>query len=251
MQEPDAWLLGHVSRNGRHLRYEAPTAQSGYVELDVFEGDPAKLPGSDSGAVLWEGAEVLAKYVSLRGTADLIAAGGKALELGCGCALGAMVLASLGVETLATDGQPAIAYGVAAANVAANADTLSAPVHTRVLQWEDIQNEEAFRDTVLLPLGGQPPALVIGADLLYDDDGNKALACVLTQLAKARSPHDFRVLLSWQVRHEDREQAFLRSLGHTLEFVQVHEESGLDLFSDTSVSPVRVVELRPHAAVDG
>ena len=99
---------------------------------------------------------------------------------------------------------------------------LRAPVHTRVLKWGDDEqtSNSALREAVLVPLGGLAPALVVGADLFYDDEGNAALAATLRRLLNlsCRSQGStftrsrLRVLLAWQVRRPLAERRFFESL---------------------------------------
>eukprot|EP00927_Polykrikos_kofoidii_P051054 TRINITY_DN4486_c0_g1_i1.p1 TRINITY_DN4486_c0_g1~~TRINITY_DN4486_c0_g1_i1.p1 ORF type:complete len:263 (-),score=54.37 TRINITY_DN4486_c0_g1_i1:95-883(-) len=246
----DGLLLAPVSERGRVFRFQLPSHLVGEVELCIFEGDPARLPGSDSGGILWESAEVLAKFLFARGAADILLSGGKAVELGCGCGLGALALGALGVETVACDGQPRVAYGVTAANIMANARHLQAPVHARSLRWSDEADEGALREGLLGALGGDAPALAIGSDLLYDEASNLQLAAMLRRLATLRPPGDFLAILAWQVRHAGKEEAFFRGLEDTFIGRVVEEEAAMDLFADAGFSPVRVVELRSFDHVE-
>jgi len=228
------------------LRFPAPAHAQGVVEIRILEGDPSLFPGGDTGCVLWDAAEVLCRHLCTCSIADLVPLGGKALELGCGCGLTALVLGALGVEVVASDGDSQLLHGPTSANVGANAESLQAQVHTRVLRWGNECDDIALREAVLLPLGGICPSLVVGADLLYDSEGNTALALMLRRLAMLSmfEPGPFYVILAWTVRHPAAEADFVSSLEDLMQARQVHEEPVVDLFAESGKSVVRVVEFR-------
>jgi hypothetical protein len=200
------------------------------LEICLLQGNPADLPGYDTGGILWKGGDVLAKFLAESGIIGEHGQHTVALELGCGCGLSSLVLGSFGVETVATDGEPKV-VDIMEQNVAANGMILRAKVHAKILRWEDNQgtNIASISEAVLGPLNGRVPSLIIAADVLYFQEGNIALGKVIRTLnslhaaSNKRNPasvnssgcsnaSDFRVLIAWQVRHEVEEATFFSNL---------------------------------------
>lgn len=130
-------------------------------------------------AHLWPSALVLAERLSERSLA-----GARAVELGCGLGVPAIVAALAGAEVLATDWYPeALAFTLA------NAAAARATVGTLAVDWRAPPGA----------LLARPPAdLVIGADLLYEERNGAALAELVPRLlapggqaliADPRRPH--------------------------------------------------------------
>jgi predicted nicotinamide N-methyase len=114
-------------------------------------------------ADLWPSALVLAERLSARPLA-----GARAVELGCGVGLPAIVAALAGAEVLATDWYPeALSF------TRANAAAARARVDTMAVDWREPPSA----------LLARPPAdLVIGADLLYEERNGAALAELIPRL---------------------------------------------------------------------
>ena len=116
-------------------------------------------------ADLWPSGIVLAERLSARPLA-----GTRAVELGCGVGVPAIVAALGGADVLATDWYPeALAF------TRANAAAAGARVETMSVDW---------REPPPALLAREPADLVIGADLLYEERNGAALAALLPRLLR-------------------------------------------------------------------
>mmetsp|Transcript_59516 Transcript_59516/g.126076 ORF Transcript_59516/g.126076 Transcript_59516/m.126076 type:complete len:84 (+) Transcript_59516:97-348(+) len=64
---------------GRQFHFPTPSNEPGQeaeVSLTLLEANPADFPGSDSGAVLWDSAEVLARFLCATGSKGLLPGAG-------------------------------------------------------------------------------------------------------------------------------------------------------------------------------
>ncbi|HEX5724674.1 MAG TPA: methyltransferase domain-containing protein [Longimicrobiaceae bacterium] len=111
-------------------------------------------------AELWPSAKALARHLLEAGAPP-----GRALELGCGVALPSLALRWLGAEVLATD-YYADALRFARANAGRNG---LAPLATALLDWRS-------------PPPGEPFALVLAADVLYEPRNAESLAALLPRV---------------------------------------------------------------------
>jgi predicted nicotinamide N-methyase len=171
-----------------------PRSAEELIDEDEFARDE-RLP---YWADLWPSGIVLAERLSARPLA-----GTRAVELGCGVGLPAIVAALGGADVLATDWYPeALAF------TRANAAAAGARLETMAVDW---------REPPAALLARAPADLVLGADLLYEERNGAALAALLPRLlrpggealiADPRRPHAAALLDSlraggWGHRRED------------------------------------------------
>ncbi|HWK88821.1 MAG TPA: methyltransferase domain-containing protein [Longimicrobium sp.] len=134
-----------------------PRAADELIDPGDFDRDE-RLP---YWADLWPSARALARHLL---EVEYDAAGG-ALELGCGVALPSLALRGRGVDVLATDWY-ADALRFAKANAARNG---LGPLRTALLDWRH-------------PPEGERYALVVAADVLYEQRNADALAALLPRI---------------------------------------------------------------------
>ena len=145
----------------------------------------SSAPGVEIGSAVWEGTSVLLQHLYSLPSAAL--RGARVLELGCGVGVVGIACAALGAAAVElTDNKPAL-LSLVKHNIAANAGVArgcsALPLNWGVAGWT------AFA-------GCKQPTLLLGADLVYTDEGAarlcETLACALHD--------DARLLLAYRER---------------------------------------------------
>ncbi|KAI5122063.1 hypothetical protein M0805_006047 [Coniferiporia weirii] len=120
--------------------------------------------GHSNGTALWLGAQCLSAFLAdvLPGTPDPVAGPARpnarrprAIELGSGVGLSALVLASLGWDILATD-TPAVVAAVLQPNIARNEHLVRGTIQVRALDWTVPPETWTWTDPARV--ASQPPA---------------------------------------------------------------------------------------------
>ena len=214
---------------------------AGGVQLEVAEDHSPEFKGGwnsglfagyDSGAVLWAASPPLARWLSEPAAAGSAAAPGPAVELGCGAGLVALALAASGrglTHVIATDGDEPVLDRVTRPNFEANAASVREGVQLRAvpLGWGD---DAAAQQLINRELGGQRTTLIVGADVMYEQEKHAALAQTILALARppplaatdeqaaapAAAPWRCRLIMAWEVRHIDHFEAFFPLLTEAL-----------------------------------
>lgn len=165
-----------------------------YFEINPYTADGRSL----TGAIVWEGAEVLAKYLVWRQSVDQQFANGKsALELGAGTGIVGLTLSMLGASVVLSDRDPAL-LELQRRCISANpsiAERLS------VVQLD-------FTEPATY-LGDKKLDLIVASEVLYDGCGvdlARAIAAHVQPEAKTE------VIMAYVHRDEAPLDAFLASL---------------------------------------
>ena len=196
----------------RSLRDGNQSPDSGGADPNAFVSS-ASWPLS---GMLWDSGIVLAELML-----DQPVEGLRILEVGCGLALGSIVLSLQGANITASDHNPA-ARGFLSANVALNG---AQPIPFVRVDWADLASDLGQFD------------LIIGSDLLYERDHAALLSAFVDRHAKPHSEvlivdpgrknmgHFVRRMegCDWRAsRRRARDSGLLdgRSAGHVMTFVR-------------------------------
>ncbi|KAM3196969.1 hypothetical protein ACQJBY_072573 [Aegilops geniculata] len=171
---------------------------------------PSSFRGASgvTGAVVWDSAVVLAKFLEHAADAGLLPVrGARAVDLGAGCGLVSAVAALLGARVVATDLpdrvrllrknlEENVCNGVVGGGSAKVAE----------LVWGD---EYELDPELLLWLDpeAEPPELVLGSDVVYSEEAVGDLLATLTRLAGPRTT----VLLAGELRNDVVVECFLEA----------------------------------------
>jgi predicted nicotinamide N-methyase len=140
-----------------HVRF--PRAADELIDEDAFARDE-RLP---YWADLWPSSKALSRWV-----VEQHPPVGRAIELGCGLGLPSLVLASVGINVLATDWEPEALTWVQSNAHRNRIDSLN----TALLDWRDAGASL------------QPFDIALGADLMYEQRNAIAVADLLPRLLK-------------------------------------------------------------------
>jgi hypothetical protein len=172
-----------LPRSNTVKKYTFGTLQ---VVLDIpyFEADSGKKKVDTTGFSVWQASEVLCTYVVNNN--DKIPSG-PCIELGAGLGLCGIALAKLGRDVVCTDSNAKV-LELARSGACSNGVQDSLGVFE--LSWGDQSAAEALKRQL-----GQRPALVVGADLVYDEALIPALVETIAYLGADMT------LLSMKPRH--------------------------------------------------
>ncbi|KAF7046906.1 hypothetical protein CFC21_055896 [Triticum aestivum] len=163
---------------------------------------PSSFRGASgvTGAVVWDSAVVLAKFLEHAADAGLLSVrGARAVDLGAGCGLVSAVAALLGARVLATDLPDRVR--LLRKNLEENVgDGGSAAVAELV--WGDGYELDP---ELLLWLEPEPPELVLGSDVVYSEEAVGDLLATLCRIAGPRTT----VLLAGELRNDVVVECFL------------------------------------------
>ncbi|VAI00271.1 unnamed protein product [Triticum turgidum subsp. durum] len=165
---------------------------------------PSSFRGASgvTGAVVWDSAVVLAKFLEHAADAGLLSVrGARAVDLGAGCGLVSAVAALLGARVVATDlpDRVRLLRKNLEENVGAEGSAAVAE-----LVWGDGYELDP---ELLLWLGAEaePPELVLGSDVVYSEEAVGDLLATLCRLAGPRTT----VLLAGELRNDVVVECFL------------------------------------------
>ncbi|XP_020178678.1 uncharacterized protein [Aegilops tauschii subsp. strangulata] len=184
---------------------------------------PSSFRGASgvTGAVVWDSAVVLAKFLEHAADGGLLPVrGARAVDLGAGCGLVSVVAALLGARVVATDLpdrvrllrknlEENVPVGGGAGGSAAVAE----------LVWGD---EYELDPELLLWLDqeAEPPELVLGSDVVYSEEAVGDLLATLTRLAGPRTT----VLLAGELRNDVVVECFLEAAMGEFEIGCIEQE---------------------------
>jgi len=167
-------------------------------------------PGQHStGAAVWTGANVLTKYMETELSSDF--KGKSVIELGAGCAIGAIQAQWLGAGlALATDGDEAVldlAKENAQANIKSGASYGSFAVDK--LYWGDVEDVSRSLSYLASPAGDEQAKWdwIIGADITYKKDTWPLLVSTIKSLSGPQT----RTLIAMEPRCES---SFLNTIAY-------------------------------------
>ena len=164
-------FLGESLHAERQARLAARGGVARVLKLDPFTLHIKELPGAEIGSISWAGGEVLSRYlIQNRGCV----AGLRVIELGCGLGVAGLVARLVGAASVTLTDKGSL-HDIASDNVAANADALNGSVFVRTLDWKDTEAAAANDYDVIL-----------GADVVYTDEGSVSLAKLLDTLMSPR-----------------------------------------------------------------
>ncbi|KAF7098741.1 hypothetical protein CFC21_100458 [Triticum aestivum] len=171
---------------------------------------PSSFRGASgvTGAVVWDSAVVLAKFLEHAADAGLLPVrGARAVDLGAGCGLVSVVAALLGARVVATDlpDRVRLLRKNLEENVC-NGDGDGGSATVAELVWGD---EYELDPELLLWLDteAEPPELVLGSDVVYSEEAVGDLLATLCRLAGPRTT----VLLAGELRNDVVVECFLEA----------------------------------------
>eukprot|EP00667_Euglena_gracilis_P013346 EG_transcript_13762 len=128
--------------------------------------------------ILWPGALALSRAIEVDGRLRRkVGAAGRALELGAGCGLVSLVCAAMGCQRVFATEHPSMVPWLRT-NVAHN-PTLKKTVAVLPLDWTEVQRfTQPWTD---------PPEVIVGSDLTYDEDLHPDLVATLRRLSGPRT----------------------------------------------------------------
>ncbi|XP_044426012.1 protein-lysine methyltransferase METTL21D [Triticum aestivum] len=178
---------------------------------------PSSFRGASgvTGAVVWDSAVVLAKFLEHAADGGLLPVrGARAVDLGAGCGLVSVVAALLGARVVATDLPDRVR--LLRKNLEEN---VRGSARVAELVWGD---EYELDPELLLWLDpeAEPPELVLGSDVVYIEEAVGDLLATLTRLAGPRTT----VLLAGELRNDVVVECFLEAAMAEFEIGCIEQE---------------------------
>eukprot|EP00747_Dinoflagellata_sp_TGD_P170099 gnl/TRDRNA2_/TRDRNA2_200793_c0_seq1.p1 gnl/TRDRNA2_/TRDRNA2_200793_c0~~gnl/TRDRNA2_/TRDRNA2_200793_c0_seq1.p1 ORF type:complete len:332 (+),score=61.82 gnl/TRDRNA2_/TRDRNA2_200793_c0_seq1:75-998(+) len=205
--------------------------------------------GASVGGLLWAAGLALAQRLHLISSVTSLAAAAAddsirlhCLELGCGvAALPSLVAAAaLGADVLATDTPDIVELAKACA--ARNEKALSLSSDESGDRWSAAAGG-SFRVAAYewgeTPPPGSPYDLILGCDLLYDQDAYAPLAAAIAAALSVQGV----ALLAFGVRRAEQEAQFFDLLQSRWGMAPPHEVEFLPAEASTGRGPIRIVEV--------